>query len=102
MMIGVQWATPRCVGRHPFQPGAVGFPSVPAPPPGFLRCRSATERRGGVTIVDSNDHTHERAGHDEHREAPWTVVMPPFLDENAGASQLARFEKGTMHPKLCA
>ena len=60
----------------------------------------ASERPNGVVIVTGNDHTTQRAGFDDVTHAPWTIVMPPFVDEAASSSVVQRMERGTMHPKL--
>ena len=49
-----------------------------------------------------NDYKQELhpSGADTKSLAPIAVVMPPFFDEDAPTRERARFDKGSMHPKV--
>ena len=58
----------------------------------------AAMRPGGVLVCDNYNHDTQDAGFAVRHTH--TVVLPPFFDRAANTSVRARFEKGTMHPKL--
>ena len=64
----------------------------------MIRRSPAAARRGGVIVCDNYDHDTQDPGFVEGQTH--TVVMPPFFDRNASTSMRARFERGTMHPKM--
>lgn len=64
----------------------------------MIRRSPAAARRGGVVVCDNYDHDTQDPGFVEGET--YTVVMPPFFDSTANTSMRARFEKGTMHPKM--
>jgi hypothetical protein len=64
----------------------------------MIRRSPAAARRGGVIVCDNYDHDTQDSGFVEGETH--TVVMPPFFDRNANTSKRARFERGTMHPKM--